>query len=285
MPMQKPPAIVFVHGLFVTRACWDPWVARFEARGHRCIAPAYPAREATAAELRARHPDPATAAVELPQVLARFEAAIRDLDRPPIVIGHSYGGLLTQLLLQRQLGACGVAIDSVPPPGVVSLRWSFLRSLWPPLNPFVPASRPYLMSLAHFRYAFVNAQEPAEQQRLYDEAVVPESRRLARAALGKQARIDFRARRPPLLLLAGERDHIIPASLNRTNWRAYRRSPSLTEFREFPSRDHYLIGAPGWEQVADAALQWALEASGSQAAADVAGERSRPEVAHRDVAR
>jgi pimeloyl-ACP methyl ester carboxylesterase len=255
--MPKPP-IVFVHGLFVTRACWDPWLARFTALGHRCIAPAYPARDLPAAELRARHPDPATAAVTLPAVLATFERAIRELDEPPILIGHSFGGLLTQLLLQRQLGACGVAIDSVPPPGVLSLQWSFLRSLWPPLNPFVPASRPYLMSFAHFRYAFVNAQPPAAQRRFYDEAVAPESRRLARAALGREARIDFAKARPPLLLIAGERDHIMPASVNRSNWRAYRRAPAVTEFHQFPARDHYLIGAPGWEEVADHALRWAL---------------------------
>lgn len=256
--MSKPP-IVFVHGLFVTRACWEPWIARFEARGHRCIAPAYPARDLPAAELRLRHPDPETAAVTLPQVLEVFDRAIRALEQPPILIGHSYGGLLTQLLLQRQLGACGVAIDSVPPPGVRSFRWSFLRSLWPPLNPLLPASWPYLMSFAHFRYAFVNAQPLEAQRRFYDEAVAPESRRLARAALSRHARIDFARARPPLLLVAGERDHIIPSSLNRTNWRRYSRSPSVTKFLELPGRDHYLIGAPGWEEVADASLRWALD--------------------------
>lgn len=258
--MSKPP-IVFVHGLFVTRACWSPWIERFEARGHRCIAPAYPHRDAPAEVLRARHPDDVTATVTLPAVLDVFERAIRGLDEKPIVIGHSFGGLLTQLLLQRDLGACGVAIDSVPPPGVTSLRWSFLRSLWPPLNPFVAASRPYLMSFAHFRYAFVNAQPPAEQRRIHDDQVAPESRRLARAALGRGAKIDFDRARPPLLLLAGEKDHIIPASLNRTNARAYRRSPSRTDFHVFPGRDHYLVGASGWQEVADHALQWALDAA------------------------
>lgn len=254
--MEKQP-IVLVHGLFVTRKCWEPWIARFEARGHRCVAPAYPHRDLPPEMLRARHPDAATAAVTLPDVLDRFERVIRSMDQPPILIGHSFGGLLTQLLLQRQLGVCGVAIDSVPPPGVISLRWSFLRSLWPPLNPFVPASRPYLMSLRHFQYAFVNTLKPTDQLRVYQEQVAPESRRLARAGLSRQARIDFAKSRPPLLLIAGEKDHIMPASVNRTNWRAYRRSPSLTEFHQFPARDHYLLGSPGWEEVADYALRWA----------------------------
>lgn len=267
--MSKQP-IVFVHGLFVTRACWEPWIARCEARGHRCLAPAYPHRDLPASMLRERHPDPATAAVTLPEVLDRFERVIRGMDQPPILIGHSFGGLLTQLLLQRGLGACGVAIDSVPPPGVISLRWSFLRSLWPPLNPLVPASRPYLMSFAHFCYAFVNLQPPAEQRRIYDQQAAPESRRLARAGLGRLARIDFRRERPPLLLIAGQHDHIMPASLNRSNWRAYRRSPSITDLREFPARDHYLIGAPGWEEVADHALQWAIDVQQRGAAATTA---------------
>ncbi|MBL8750078.1 MAG: alpha/beta hydrolase [Planctomycetes bacterium] len=267
--MQKPP-IVFVHGAFVTRKCWDPWVRRFEALGHRCVAPAYPHRDAEPAVLRARHPDPATAAVTLPAVIEVFERAIRACDAPPIVIGHSFGGLLTQILLQRQLGACGVAIDSVPPPGVLSFKWSFLRSTWPALTPFVSANRPYLMSLDHFRYAFVNTLPPAEQQRHWEEQVVPESRRFARAGLGRGARVDFRKSRPPLLLIAGEKDHIIPASLNRTNWRAYRRSPAHTDFHEFAGRDHFLLGTRGWEEVADHSLHWALDAIATPAKAGAA---------------
>jgi pimeloyl-ACP methyl ester carboxylesterase len=272
--MPKPP-IVFVHGLFVTRACWDPWIARFEARGHRCLAPAYPARELPARELRERHPDPAIAAVTLADVIDRFEGEIRGLDQPPVLIGHSFGGLLTQLLLQRQLGACGIAIDSVPPAGVLSLRWSFLRSLLPPLNPLAPASRPYLMSFRHFCYTFVNTLPPAEQRRVYDEQVSPESRRLARSGLSREARVDFARSRPPLLLIAGSRDHIIPASLNRTNWRRYERSPSVTDFREFDGRDHYLIGAPGWEEVADYSWQWAEQTLARTASlADGSGVRA-----------
>lgn len=254
--MQHRP-IVFVHGLFVTRACWQPWIARYQQLGHRCIAPAFPARDATPVELRTRHPDTATADVTLPMVLDVFTKAISALDEPPILIGHSFGGLLVQLLLQRQLGACGVAIDSVPPAGVMSLRWSFLRSLLPVLNPLVPSSRPYLMSFRHFCYTFVNTLLPAEQRRAYDAHVAPESRRLARAGLGALARVDFKAMRPPLLLVAGSKDHIMPASLNRKNWRRYCKSPATTAYQEFAGRDHFLIGAPGWEEIADFTLQWA----------------------------
>jgi len=257
--MPKPP-IVFVHGLFVTRACWATWIRRFEALGHRCIAPSYPHRDADPAVLRARHPDADTAAVTLPDVLEVFERAIRSCEVPPIVIGHSFGGLLTQLLLQRGLGACGVAIDSVPPPGVLTLKWSFFRSTWPALTPFASARTPYLMSLDHFRYAFVNTLPADEQRRHWEEQVVPESRRLARGGLGRAARVDFRKVRPPLLLTAGQRDNIIPASLNRTNWRRYGRSPSGTDFHEFADRDHFLLGTRGWEEVADHALRWANDA-------------------------
>ena len=269
--MQKAP-IVFVHGLFVTRTCWREWIARFERLGHRCIAPAYPARDAAPADLRARHPDPATAAVTLPQVLDVFTKAIRDLDQPPILIGHSFGGLLVQLLLQRQLGGCGVAIDSVPPAGVISLRWSFLRSLLPPLNPLAPASSPYLMSFRHFCYTFVNTLPPAAQRAAYDAQVAPESRRLARSGLSSLARVDFASTRPPLLLIAGSKDNIMPASLNRTNWRRYRKSPATTAYQEFAGRDHFLIGAPGWEQIADFALQWA-QANAAPASAAAATMR------------
>jgi pimeloyl-ACP methyl ester carboxylesterase len=266
-------SIVLVHGLFMTRACWAPWVQRYEALGHRCLAIEYPERERPVAELRARHPDAATARVELAQVLERHVEAIRALPQPPIVMGHSFGGLLTQLLLQRGLGACGVAIDSVPPAGLVSWELSFWRSMTPVLGPLLPASRPYLMSPAHFAYTFVNTLPAHEQRREYEAFVVPESRRLARAALSRAARVDYARARPPLLFIAGELDHIIPASLNRANAARYRRSPARTDFRQFPGRTHHILGQPGWEEVADFALAWALEHAGEDAsrAAAVAG--------------
>lgn len=279
-PVTPPRTVAFVHGAFVTKHCWRRWVPRFEARGYRCVVLAYPGRDGSVAELRAAPDAGRLASLTLAEVLEHVGRGIAALEEKPLVVGHSFGGLLTQLLVQRDLAAGGVAIDSVPPQGVLSFAPSFLRGTWPPLNPLVPASRPYLMTPEHFRYAFTNDLAPAVSRAVWDAEVVPESRRLARSGLGSSARIDFRRAHAPLLLVAGGRDHIIPASLNRTNWKRYRRSGSVTDFQEFPGRTHYsVIGGPGWEEVADHALDWAVrngclarpESSGARAS-----DRARP---------
>ena len=254
--------IVFIHGNFVSRHCWDAWVTRYQKLGYTCVAVAYPGREGTVSSLR-QNPDPALmGALTLEKVIEHHVKAIRSLDEKPIIIGHSFGGLLTQLMVQRDLAAAAVAIDSVPPQGVLSFAWSFYRSTWPAINPFLPASRPYMMSFKHFQYAFANDLSLAEQRESYERDMVPESRRLSRGGLTSAARVDFKRRHAPLLLIAGEKDRIMPASLNRRNYRRYRASPSVTEFKEFPGRSHYsIIGGRGWEEVADYALDWAMRAA------------------------
>jgi pimeloyl-ACP methyl ester carboxylesterase len=259
--------IVFIHGNFVTRHCWDAWVTRYEKLGYTCIPIAYPGRDGSPASLR-KNPDSALmASLTLARVVEHHVTAIRALNEKPIVIGHSFGGLLTQLMVQRDLPAAAVAIDSVPPQGVLTLKWSFYRSTFPALNPFLPASNPYMMSFKHFQYAFANDLSLAEQRVAYEKDMVPESRRLSRGGLSSAARVDFKRRRSPLLLIAGEKDRIMPAALNRTNFRRYRASPSVTEFKEFPGRSHYsIIAGKGWEEVADYALDWAMRAASSREA-------------------
>jgi pimeloyl-ACP methyl ester carboxylesterase len=166
------------------------------------------------------------------------------------------GGLIVQLLLNRGLGVAGVAIDSAPPMGVFSPKWSFLKANWPMIDPFVPARTPRLIPLDAFRYAFANTLPADMQTAMYERYVVPESRMVPRQSLGAAGRVDFRKPHAPLLLIAGGSDHIIPESLNRTNARRYSDAGSITDLREFPGRDHLTIVEPGWEQVADFALAW-----------------------------
>ena len=252
--------IVFIHGNFVTRHCWDPWVERYKARGYNCIALAYPGRDKSVAAHKRDVAQPILSTLTIEQVIEHLAREIGALGEKPIIIGHSFGGLLTQLMVQRDLAAAAVAIDSVPPPGVITLKWSFIRSLWPVVNPFISASRPYYMPFESCQYTFVNDLPPAQQRAAYDADVVPESRRLGRGGLSRAARIDFKRRHAPLLLIAGEKDHIMPASLNRSNYERYKASGSITEFKEFPDRAHYSIigGSKNWEEVADYALEWAM---------------------------
>jgi alpha-beta hydrolase superfamily lysophospholipase len=256
---MKARTVVFVHGMFVTAKCWASWIERYQARGLRCIAPAWPGRDRPVEQLRAMHPDPHLGQLSLGEVVQHYAEIIEDLNEKPILIGHSMGGLIVQLLLQRKLGCAGIAIDSAPPVGVVTLSWSFLRSNWPSLNPLISRHVPYLMPFEHFQYTFVHTLPLAKQRAAYDEHVVPESRWVARGPLSSAARVDFSAPRALLLLIAGVEDHIIPASLNAANYLKYGRGPAVTGYKEFEGRTHFILAQSGWEEVADYALDWCDE--------------------------
>jgi pimeloyl-ACP methyl ester carboxylesterase len=256
--------VVFIHGNFMTRRTWEPWIERYKSSGYRCVAIAYPGRDQPIEELRQQPDGRFLGSLTLRRAIDHHVAAIRALGEKPIIIGHSFGGLITQLMVQRDLAVAAIAIDSVPPLGVLPLEWSFIRSTWPVINPFVPASKPYLMSFKHFQYSLANALTPAEQRTAYDADIVPESRRLSRGGLSLAARVDFKKPHAPLLLIAGEKDRIMPASLNRRNFRRYKHSSSITEVKEFSGRDHYsIIGGKRWEEVADFALSWAKRVTAS----------------------
>ena len=256
---MKTKTIVLVHGMYMTPLSWEHWIDYFRAKGFECLAPAWPGRNRPVAELRAAHPDPELGRLTLSAVLAEMETAIRKLSEKPILIGHSMGGLAVQLLLQKNLAAAGVAIDSAPPMGVITAEWPFLKSNWPHITPFIPLGHPVEMSFERFQYTFVNTLPETEQRAAYERYVVPESRRVPRESL--TARIDFRMPHAPLLLIAGSADHLIPAALSRSNYAKYRASPSVTDFKEFTDRTHFIIGQRNWEEVADYSLAW-LNAKG-----------------------
>jgi pimeloyl-ACP methyl ester carboxylesterase len=242
-------SVVFVHGMFMTHRCWDGWVRRFAARGWDAKAPAWPLHEDEPAAIRARHPDPALGKLTLDDVVARYAELLQGADKPALV-GHSMGGLVVQLLVQKQLGRAGVCVDSAPPKGVISLKWSFLKSNWPVITG--KKDQAFLPSLEQFHYAFAHTLPLDELRRVYDAEVVPESRRVGNAPTTASAKIDFAAQKAPLLFIAGGADHIIPASLNRCNAKKYPRA----ELREFPGRVHYTLEQAGWEEVCDCALDW-----------------------------
>ncbi|GAB3837348.1 alpha/beta hydrolase [Hymenobacter jeollabukensis] len=271
MENRSTRTIVFLTGAFVSHHCWDEWQAYFEARGYTCLVPPWLYKDASVEELRRRHPDPQLASLRLPQLIDHFAGIIRELPEKPILIGHSYGGLLTQLLVQRDLAAAGVAIDSVAPQGVFTFRWSFYRATWGPLGFLTDVNKPFMMSFRQWQYAFVNGMPLDEQRAAYEQITIPESKRISRDGLTRAARVDFRRPHVPLLLVAGAADHIMPASLNYSNYRRYaQHAGSVTNFKEFAGRNHFTLGQPGWQEVADFVLSWLQRQEQAPAAAEAA---------------
>ena len=252
--------IVFIHGAWVTPHCWEPFKGYFESRGYTCAAPAWPYKDRSIDELR-RSPDPAFGRLGLIEIADHYDRIIRGLDRPPILIGHSYGGLFVQMLLDRGLGSAGVAIDPAPPKGVLPFYPSVLRANAGVLTTPGGWHKVLRMSFAQFQYAFVNCMPEAEQRAAYDEHVVPETGRIffqsAFSMFNAATAVNFRnAHRAPLLMIAGGADHITPPAMNRVNFAKYKNSSAVTDFKEFPGRCHWTIAQPGWEQVASHIGNW-----------------------------
>jgi pimeloyl-ACP methyl ester carboxylesterase len=261
-----PDTIVLVHGFWVTPLSWEKWVERYEAKGYRVLAPAYPGFEVGVEALR-EDPSPIEK-LTIPAVVERFEDAIAELDKPPIVIGHSAGGLFTQILLDRGHSAAGVVIDSVPAEGIRVVPVSQIRSLFPFLRNPANRHRAVGFTPEQFHYAFTNTLSREESDEVYERYHVPASGNLiwagplANFTPGHQdTYVNFRNEdRAPLLFIAGSEDNIMPPAVNESNAKHYRHTKSVTDYKEFEGRSHYgVIGGVGWEEVADHALEWAVE--------------------------
>ncbi|BCJ59646.1 alpha/beta hydrolase [Micromonospora endophytica] len=258
--------IVLIHGLWVTPRSWEQWIPYYEAQGHTVVAPAYPSFEVEVEALRA-DPTP-IATVTVPETLAHLEKVINALPEKPILIGHSFGGTLTQLLLDRGHGAAGVVIGSAPPEGIRVTPPSQIKSLFPILNN--PAKRHQAAGFTpeQWHYAFCNTLSEEESRAAYDRYAIPAPGSwvwayglIANFKPGKQETwVDFHNNeRAPLLFIGGGADHIMPPSVNKSNANHYKAPDTITEYHEFPGRSHWTCAEPGWEAVADKALGWALQ--------------------------
>ncbi len=265
--IDKPDTVVLIHGLWMTPRSWEHWVEHYRARGLNVLTPAYPGFEIEVEALRAK-PE-IIANLTVPRTLDHLARAVREVSRPPIIIGHSFGGTLTQLLLARGLGAAGVAINSAPTEGVYVTPLSQAKALLPVLRN--PANRNKAVGFTpeEFRYAFANTLSEADSNKVWERYHIPAPGRLiwdygvlANIKPGHhETWVDYSADRPPLLFIAGEKDHTMPPAVQRSNAKHYERSPAITDFHEFRGRDHWTCGAPGWEDVADYAVEWALTAA------------------------
>ncbi len=248
--------IVFIHGMFQNPASWESWEKYFGARGYQCYAPAYPFHEGNPEDLR-KNISQELGTLTLGRVVSSLTQFINGLPEKPILVGHSMGGLAVQKLLEMDKGCAAIAIDPAPPKGITSFRWSFLKANFPTINP-LRGNSPCLPSVEWFHYAFCNTMTMEDTQTEYNKFVVPESRNVPRSSTKNDGTIDFKRPHRPLLIIAGEKDHIIPASLNKKNYEAYTDKNSKTDFKEFSGRTHYICGQTGWQEVAQYVDDWII---------------------------
>ena len=259
-----PDTIVLIHGFWVTPRSWEHWIERYEQAGYRVIAPAYPGFEV---EVEALNADTSPiAALTVPAVVEHLEAVVGELESPPILIGHSAGGTFVQLLLDHGFGAAGVAINSAPTEGVRATPPSQIKSLFPALKNPANRHRAVGFTPKQWHYVFTNTFSEDESQALYERYHVPASGAilwgivLANLEPGHQATwVDYKNdSRAPLLFISGGEDHLMPPSVQRSNAKHYK-SNTITEVKEYEGRAHLLPAQKGWEEVADYALEWALD--------------------------
>jgi pimeloyl-ACP methyl ester carboxylesterase len=259
-----PDTIVLIHGFWVTPRSWEDWITHYERRGYRVMAPAYPGFEV---EVEALNADPSPIeSLTVPAIIEHLEAVVGELDSPPIIMGHSAGGVFTQILLDHGFGAVGVAINSAPTEGVKVVPLSQIRSTFPVLRN--PANRHKAVGFTYeqWHYAFANTFSDDESRRLYERYHIPASGRifwgsaLANIHPGRDDNwVDYRnAARAPLLFISGSEDNLMPPKIQRSNAKHYKAPGTITEVKEFDG-PHLLPARDGWEEVADYALSWAVD--------------------------
>ena len=255
---------VFVHGLWLHSTSWDPWLELFQAAGYAPTAPGWPGDLDTVEEARR---DPGHVAGKgIDDVVDHYAQIIRGLEALPVVIGHSFGGLIAQRLLGQNLAAAAVAIDAAPIKGVLNLPVSALRVASVALRK--PANRNLAISLTpeQFAYGFGNSLPQQESADLYGRWTVPSPGKplfeaaLANFTLRSPAKVNTGNKtRGPLLLTAGGQDHTVPTAITTSTRKLYHKSPAITDLIEFPDRGHSLTIDHGWREVAQAVLDWLNE--------------------------
>jgi pimeloyl-ACP methyl ester carboxylesterase len=251
--------VLFIHDAWFTPAAWQRFRDRYEALGYTCLTPAWPFQDRSIEALRACA-RPALVKLSFGQIVDHHDGIIRRLPEPPIMIGHGFGGLIVQQLLDRGHGSAGIAIAPIAPQGLRPSLDAFRSALSRLL-----ASRSWNqiagLTFRHFATWIDPLSTPPEQDDAYDRYVIPAPVRIqVQAAFGHGVAVDFgKVERAPLLLIAGQQDRIAPPSMVKAAYARYAKSHAVTDYVDFPDRSHLLIATQGWEEIADHAIEWARD--------------------------
>jgi non-heme chloroperoxidase len=251
--------VVFVHGLWLLPSSWERWAQRFEEAGYVALTPGWPDDPETTDQAKA-HPE-VFANKTVGQIADHFDSILRKLKQRPVLIGHSFGGLMVQILAGRGRSAATVAIDPAPFRGVLPLPFSALKSAWPVLGNPANRNRAVPLTYDQFRFAFANAVSEEEAKELYEKYAVPAAGKpLFQAATANlnpwtEAKVDTKnPERGPLLVISGEKDHTVPWAIANASYKQQSENGGVTEIIELKNRGHALTIDSGWREVADTAL-------------------------------
>jgi alpha-beta hydrolase superfamily lysophospholipase len=253
--------LLLIHGAWLSSRSWERFADYFGQRGFAVSVPEWPRKHGDVEELR--EDAEALKGLGLKEIVDHYEGLIRGLDRPPVLIGHSFGGLIVELLLDRGLGRAGVALSPAPPKGILVLPFSSLKAAAPALAHPSRWHGVVTLTPEEFSYGFVNTFSPEEAAAAYERYAVPETGQIfyeagfANFHLHPPTELHFKnAERAPLLIVGAEKDNTVPASVSRAQYRKYERSPAKTDYLEFEGRPHLFVVGGGWEEVAAAIDGW-----------------------------
>jgi pimeloyl-ACP methyl ester carboxylesterase len=253
--------LMLIHGAWLTSGSWENFSNYFSGRGFAVSAPEWPRKEGDVEQLRQTADQ--IKGLGLDEIVDHYEAQIRALDEQPVLIGHSFGGLIVELLLDRGLGRAGVAMSPAPPKGILVLPFSSLKAAAPALAHPSKWHGVVPLTLDEFTYGFVNTFSPEDAAAAYEKYAVPETGQIfyeagfANFRMDPPSEVDFkRDDRAPLLIVGAEADHTVPASLSHKQYEKYEKSDAQTDYIEFPGRPHLMMVAEGWEEIAAGIESW-----------------------------
>jgi pimeloyl-ACP methyl ester carboxylesterase len=253
--------LMLIHGAWLSARSWETYAGYFGKRGFAVSAPEWPRKQGDVEELR--ETAEAASGLGVQEIVDHYEGLIRKLDQPPVLIGHSYGGLFVELLLDRGLGRAGVAMSPAPPKGILALPLSTLKAGAPALAHPSKWHGVVTLTPEEFTYAFVNTFSEDDAAAAYERYAVPETGQIfyeagfANFHLHPPTEVHFKSGdRAPLLIVGANEDHTVPASLAKAQYRRYESSPAKTDYLEFEGRPHLHMIAPDWQEVADAIDSW-----------------------------
>ena len=268
--------LVLIHGAWLSARSWETFADYFDKRGFAVSTPEWPRKHGDVEQLRADADE--LAGLGLTEIVDHHEAVIRALGQPPVLIGHSFGGLIVEPLLDRGLGRAGVALSPAPPKGILVLPFSSLKAASPALAHPSRWHGVVALTLEEFTYGFVNTFSPEAAAAAYERYAVPETGQIfyeagfANFHLHPPTELHFKnAERAPLLIVGAEKDNTVPASVARAQYKKYERSPARTDYTELEGRPHLAMIGEGWEEVAASIASWldgVLEAAPAQGAAE-----------------